>query len=60
MLFSHQPFASTPQGQKLLEIQKSVLPNDLAKDFVKVLTSKDNEANLEMHLTQLEHSVLDS
>ena len=67
--FSH-PFASTHsnrkpmstliEGQKLSEIQKSVLPSDLAKDFVKVLTSKDNEANLEMYLTQLEHSVLDS
>jgi len=48
------------QGQKLLEIQKSVLPSDLAKEFVKVLTSKDNEANLEMYLTQLEDSILDS
>ena len=67
--FSH-PFASTHsnrkqmstliQGKKLLEIQKSVLPSDLAKEFVKVLTSKDSEANLEMYLTQLEDSILDS
>lgn len=48
------------EGQRLLEIQKSVLPSDLAKEFVKVLTSKDNEANLEMYLTQLEDSILDS
>jgi len=48
------------EGQRLLEIQKSVLPSDLAKEFVKVLTSKDNEANLEMYLTQLKDSILDS